>query len=101
MTRLPLLNNRRALLAVLACVLFYGAQALAQLHSIDHVFHAASDACSIYHSIEHHKLGVIQPCVISVLRPGFEAVHAHAYSTPATRHGKSWKSRAPPVSQPA
>jgi hypothetical protein len=95
-----LLHNRKPWLILLACLLFYGAQLSAQLHSIDHVFHKASEACSLYHSIEHHKFGVVHAPV--TVQPGgdFERPCDTGYSDPGLHFNKSWYSRAPPLSVP-
>lgn len=95
-----LLRNRKPWLILLACLLFYGAQASAQLHSIDHVFHKAGEACSLYHSIEHHKSGVVHAPVHIPHSGGFEQPYSGDYTHPGLGFNKTWYSRAPPLPFP-
>ncbi len=89
-------KKTRTGLILLACMLFYAAQASAQLHGIAHLFHDADETCVHFDSVDHHKSGFVHDFVVVLIEGGFEHFQQPAYDAPLTGRYRSWQPRAPP-----
>ena len=94
-------NIRHTLTALLVGGLFYVAQAAAQLHSIDHVFHDAQESCVQFLSIENHKPGIVHNALLINGGNQFELSVKPMQSQHQPRLIGKQHCRAPPLPYPA
>ena len=95
--RSHIINKRASIISTLACILLLTVQFGALIHSVDHPFHAPSQSCQPFSTMEHAKNGMVS-CTIQLPVPRVRADMSVALYTPAqVRLRSSHTTRAPPL----